>query len=781
MSRAALLLVTLVAILPSPAPAARVAAPPDPLLPLARLLSPATNAAPQVSPDGRWVSFLRSVDGAMNLFVAPADSPSAARALTRRTGRGLQPFDVSGNVLYRWTPDSRQILFPVDRDGDEKWNLHSVEVAGGEERNLTDLPGVAVELLRFSDADPGTAAIAVRERPFTPDLYRLDLATGERMLLLRNERMVGVIPDRRLRPRLGLSFEGDGSIDLYRPVPGGGWERLWDLASDDVPALLATSYQKAFSFDSADRRFYLYSSEGRDAAALVALDLRTGEQTPVAAGVGSDPAGVLYHPVTGEPLAYATQWTRTTWTALDPAVRGDFERLARVADGDLKVLSVSNDLGRWVVQYTLSDAPTAFYLYDRASGAANRLFTGTPALEGLKLSKLHPFETRSSDGLPLVSYYMLPPWTDPDGDGRPAEPLPAVVIVHGGPSDERAQWAFAPFVHWLANRGYAVLYLNYRGSAGFGKKYMNAQNLQWGGRMNTDLVEQVEWAAKRGILRRDKVAILGGSYGGYAALAGMTLTPGAFACGVSLVGPSNIEKFMPHWKVERMAPIVGDPRTEEGRAHLRARSPVNFASRARGPVLVGQGANDSRVPKEQSDVVVEAMRRAGVPVVYAVYPDEGHGLLRAENSRSFWAITEQFLARAIGGRAAPLGDALEGSSVTIEAGADWVPGLAEALARRGAGIVVGGPSALHQVQIFLRPLIALGLRREVAVALLLGVRLAGDDVERETAAGQLIEGCDLAGEQGGRDEARPVSNQIRHPLGPRRRVHGHEEALGRRR
>lgn len=688
MPRAAFLPILLglaAAILPSPALAARAAAPPDSLLPLALLLAPATNAAPQVSPDGKWLSFLRSVDGAMNLFVAPADTPAAARALTHRTGRGLQPFDVSGNVLYRWTPDSRRIVFPVDRDGDEKWNLHAVEVAGGEDRNLTDLPGVAVELLRFSDADPGLAAIAVRERPFTPDLYRLDLATGERTLLLRNERMVGVVPDRRLVPRIGLSFEPDGSIDLYRPAGDRGWERLWDLAPDDVPALLATSYQKAFSIDSGNHRMMLYSSEGRDVAALVAFDLTTGACGPIAADKRADLAGVLYHPVTGEPLAYATQWTRTTWTVLDPAVRPDFERLARVADGDLKILGVSNDLGRWVVQYTLSDAPTAFYLYDRASGRASRLFTGTPALEGLRLSKLHPFETRSSDGLPLVSYYMLPPWTDPDGDGRPNERLPAVVIVHGGPSDERAQWAFGPFVHWLANRGYAVLYLNYRGSAGFGKRYMNAQNLEWGGRMNTDLIEQVDWAAKRGIVRRDKVAILGGSYGGYATLAGMTLTPGAFACGVSLVGPSNIEKFMPHWKVERMAPIVGDPRTEEGRAHLHARSPVNFADRARGPVLVGQGANDSRVPKEQSDVVVEALQRAGVPVVYAVYPDEGHGLLRAGNSRSFWAITEQFLARAIGGRAAPLGDALEGSSVTIEAGADWVPGLSGALAKRGAG------------------------------------------------------------------------------------------------
>lgn len=668
----------------SPAARGTPEAAPDSLLPLSLLLAPATNAAPKVSPDGRWISWMHAVDGAMNLFVAPADSPSSARALTHRTGRGLQVYDVSGNVLYRWTPDSRRIVFPVDRDGDEKWNPHALDIATGRETTLVDLPGVGVDVQLFSDDDPEAAAISVRERPFSPDLYRLDLRTGERTLLLKNEKMAAVLADRSLRPRLGISYEPDGSLDLYRPTAGGDWTRLWDLRMEDTPALLTTFYQKAFSFDRANRRFLMYDSEGRDAAALVAVDLETGARSVVAEPSRGDFAGVLHHPVTGAPLAYATEWVRTTWRALDPAVRPDFERLARVAGGDLKVLSVSRDLGRWIVQYTLSDAPTAFLLYDRASGTARPLFTGTPALEGLRLSRLHPFEFRTSDGFTLVSYYLLPPWTDRDGDGRPDRPLPAVVLVHGGPSDERAQWAFRPFLHWLANRGYAVLYLNYRGSPGFGKRFMNAQNLEWGGRMNTDLIEQVDWAARRGIVQRDRVAIMGGSYGGYETLVGMTLTPGAFACGVSLVGPSNIEKFMPHWTPERMGPVIGDPRTVEGRRHLHDRSPVNFADRARGPVLIGQGANDARVPKEQSDLMVAALRRAGVPVVYAVYPDEGHGLLRAENIRSFWAITEQFLARAIGGRAAPLGGALEGSSVSIEAGADDVPGLEAALARRAA-------------------------------------------------------------------------------------------------
>ena len=661
---------------------AGVGADADSLLPLATLLAPTTHQAPQLSPDGRWVCFLGPVDRALNLFVVPADAPDAARPLTHLAGRGLQAYDVSGVPLARWTPDSRGILFPVDRDGDEKWNLHIVDVGTGAERTLTDLPGTAVDFLRFSDEDSNVAAIAVRERPGRPDLYRLDLRTGERTLILKNEAMASVVPDRALRPRLGISVAGDGSLDFHR-WDGSGWKALWDVSLEDTPAINTTSYQKAFSWDRANNRFFLYSTEGRDATTLVALDATSGARTPVLGDTPGDIAHVLYHPVTGEPLAYATMWARTTWTAVDRSLNEDFARLARIADGDLDVLGVSRDLGRWLVKYTLSDAPVVYYVYDRASGHARRLFAGTPALEGLKLSKLHPFEIRSSDGFPLVSYYLLPRWHDPDGDGVPDRPLPAVVLVHGGPSDERAQWEFGPFLHWLANRGYAVLYLNYRGSPGFGKRFLNAEQLEWGGRMNRDLVEQVDWAAKQGIVLRDKVAIMGGSYGGYATLAGMTLTPGAFACGVSLVGPSSLEVFLPGWNVDRMAKRVGDPRTEAGRKHLHDRSPVNFAQNARGPVLIGQGANDSRVPKAQSDTIVTVMRRAGLHVVYAVYADEGHGLLRRENSRSFWAITEVFLARCLGGRAAPIGNALEGSSVAIESGADFVPGLADAVARRG--------------------------------------------------------------------------------------------------
>jgi dipeptidyl aminopeptidase/acylaminoacyl peptidase len=329
------------------------------------------------------------------------------------------------------------------------------------------------------------------------------------------------------------------------------------------------------------------------------------------------------------------------------------------------------------VRDMLSDKPITYFLYDRNNKTRTDLLSSTPKLEGLPLSKMHPFIVKTADGFDLVSYLLLPPWTDPDDDGKPDKPVPIVVLVHGGRSDERAQFTFGPFVHWLANRGYGVMYANFCGSAGFGKKYMNAQIKEWGGKMHQDVVDQVDWAVREGIADPKRIAILGGSYGGYEVLVAMTMTPGVFACGIDLVGPSNLEIFMPHWDEDSMGRVLGDPL-------LHSRSPINFAQNTKPPVLIGQGAKDSRVPQDQSDTVVKVMQDHGVAVTYLLYPDEGHGLLRPENSFSFWAVSEAFLAQCLGGRSSPIGDALNGSSLQVPVGAERIPGLPEALAKRVA-------------------------------------------------------------------------------------------------
>jgi dipeptidyl aminopeptidase/acylaminoacyl peptidase len=274
-------------------------------------------------------------------------------------------------------------------------------------------------------------------------------------------------------------------------------------------------------------------------------------------------------------------------------------------------------------------------------------------------------------------------WTDNDGDGRPASPLPMVLVVHGGPWGRDA-WGYDSLHQLLANRGYAVLSVNFRASTGFGKKFLNAGNREWAGRMHDDLLDAVNWAVAQQIADPKKVAIMGGSYGGYATLVGLTFTPDVFAAGVDIVGPSNLTTLLntipPYWKpqIELFATRVGDNRTEEGRKFLDSRSPLGRVDQISKPLLIGQGANDPRVKQAESDQIVKAMQSKNIPVTYALFPDEGHGFARPENNIAFMAIAESFLATHLGGRSEPVGEAFKGSSVTVPQGEDLVPGVKEA-------------------------------------------------------------------------------------------------------
>ncbi len=666
---------------------------PDPLLPMSTLLAPASYDAPQLSPDGTRIAYLGPLDGVMNLYVSPVDDLAAARPVTAKTGRGVAARDVSGNVLYRWTADSRRLIYPEDENGDENWNLIAVDVESGEERNLTGFSGAQAELLGNDPWVASPALIGIRGSLIAPpDLYRLDLETGERTLVQEAGGFIGFVADHALQPRIALAFDGDGGIALFGAARSAAlrsasyadrWKPMFTVGPEDLPALSATGYQKISRFDAENRRSYFYDSRGRDTAALVAWDFETGELEVIAEDPRVDIGGVLFHPTEHRPQAYATEWTKREWHALDPAIAADLEHLSAATPGDFEVVSRSADDRRWIVRLTVAHEPEAYALYERPRGELRRLFVTTPQLEDLRLSKMYPVVVRSRDGLDLVSYLSYPPWLD-GGDGKPSEPVPLILLVHGGPSDERARYAYGPFLHWLTNRGYGVFYVNYRGSAGFGKAFMNAQRMEWGGRMHDDLIDQVEWAIAEGITTRDRVAILGGSYGGYAVLVGMTMTPEVFACGIDLVGPSNLEIFMPHWNVDMMSRVLGDPRTEEGRAFLRSRSPIRFARQAVHPILIGQGAHDSRVPQDQSESLVKELETVGAPVTYVLYPDEGHGLARPENSMSFWAIAEVFLGGCLGGRYEELGDQLVGSSAEVRAGSARVKGLEAALARRSS-------------------------------------------------------------------------------------------------
>jgi dipeptidyl aminopeptidase/acylaminoacyl peptidase len=675
------LLLTLLAAASLVSPPATRAAAHDPL-PLDRLMAPPDVEAVSLSPDGAWLAWVAPWQGAANLWVAPTDRPAQRRPLTRLGGRGLTPYDVSGDPMVRWTADSKRLLFARDRDGDECFNWWSVEVTSGDTVALTPRPGAHVKLLGVDATDGRRALFGIDDRdPRLHDLWRSDVATGELTLVKRNEGLAAWIVDGALTPRLGAAIGEGGAVWVLAADDTGGWNPLWSIPPSEPTG-------KVLGFAPGGRTMWVLGARDRDRAALLEVSLPDGASRVLAEDARADLGGALRDPASGRPQACWADWTRRGWTVLDSSVAGDLARLRAHLDGDLDVLSRTRDDRRWLVRWTLSDRPVTYGLYERPSGRVTRLFSSHAALEGRPFPPLHAAVIPARDSLPLVSYWCVPLASDPDGDGRPSRPLPTVMIVHGGPSDERATYGFHPFVQWLADRGYAVMVVNFRGSPGFGRAFQAAERLEWGGRMNLDLVDQARWAIERGIADSTRIGILGGSYGGYAVLAALTLTPGVFACGIDVVGPSDLETFLSTipagWSLDHLAARVGDPRTEAGRAHLRARSPIHFTDHVKVPVLIGQGAHDSRVPQAESDRMVAALDRAGSRVTYLLFPDEGHGFQRPANERAFWAVAEAFLSRALGGRAGPLGDGLDGSSVQVPVGADRIPGLAEALAR-GAG------------------------------------------------------------------------------------------------
>jgi dipeptidyl aminopeptidase/acylaminoacyl peptidase len=437
-------------------------------------------------------------------------------------------------------------------------------------------------------------------------------------------------------------------------------------------------------FDKSGRTLYLEESRDRNTSALVALDTQTNQPKLLAEDARADVGTLIVSPIDGRVQAAAFDYDRRNWKVIDPKLEPDLAYLKTVVDGDLEVLSRSRNDQVWTVAYVVSDGPVRYYLYDRKKKAATFLFSNRPALDGVKLAKMHPVVIPARDGKSLVSYLSLPPASDAAGSGKPSAPLPLVLLVHGGPW-ARDNWGLNTMHQWLANRGYAVLSVNYRGSTGFGKAFVNAGDKEWAGKMHDDLLDAIGWATKNGVADEKRVAIMGGSYGGYATLVGLTFTPDVFACGVDIVGPSNLNTLLasipPYWApvLELFARRVGDPRTEEGKKLLEARSPLSRTAAIARPLLIGQGANDPRVKQAESDQIVSAMNGKHLPVTYVLFPDEGHGFARPENRIAFFAVAETFLAQHLGGVYQPIGGDFAGASIQVPNGADQVPGLAEAL------------------------------------------------------------------------------------------------------
>lgn len=641
------------------------------LIPRQVLFGNPDKAQARISPDGTRLGYLAPVDGVLNVWIAPADEPESAKPVTDDTDRGIR--------FYAWTYTNKHILYVQDKGGDENWRLYCVDLDTNETRDLTPIEGIQARIQEVSPKFPDEILVALNDRvPQLHDLYRVNIDTGERRLIQENPEFAGFLTDDEYHVRFAMRVIPDGGSEILKPIEGGGWELFVKIEMED---LLTTN---PIGFDKTGKILHMTDSRGRDTAALVALDVETGEQTLLAEDSRSDASGFMIHPTEKNIQAVAFTYERRQWQILDDAIADDLAYLRTVADGDVEVVSRTLDDRYWIICYIMDDGPVRYYLYNRDSQDAQFLFTSRKDLEDAPLAKMHPVVIQSRDGLNLVSYYTLPLGSDSNDDGVPDKPLPMVLYVHGGPWG-RDGWGYNSIHQWLANRGYAVLSVNFRASTGFGKAFINAGDREWGHKMHNDLIDAVDWAIEKGIADAECVAIMGLSYGGYATLVGLTFTPEKFACGVDIVGPSNLltllETVPPYWKpqIELFTTRVGDHRTEEGREFLKKCSPLTYAGRICRPLLIGQGANDPRVKQTESGQIVQAMQEKNIPVTYVLYPDEGHGFARPENRMSFNAVAEAFLSECLGGRFEPIGSDFEGSSIAVPVGVELIPGLAEAL------------------------------------------------------------------------------------------------------
>jgi dipeptidyl aminopeptidase/acylaminoacyl peptidase len=644
-----------------PSAAHRVAS--VPLIPRKDLFGNPTRAGAQISPDGRWLGWMAPHEEVMNVWIAPVDDPSAARRMTSATERPIP--------TYFFAPDSRSLLYIQDKAGDENYLLYQVDIESGEERNLTPFENTRVRLVGFSHAIKDKALVGLNNRdPQHHDVHLLDLGSGKLELVLENDGYAGFLADDNLTLRWVLRQNDAGGSDLFEIENG----RIAETPRESTG--LEDSLTTHIAGYTADgRTLYWIDSRGRNTAAIYAENTETGERRLIAEDQRADILGTMRHPLTGEIEAYSVNYLKQEWVALEPDIDKALAFLRERLEGEFGVQSRTDADDKWIIGHDPLTGPSRTLIYDRTAGTLEEFYVTRPELEGAPLQPMHPLEIPSRDGLTLPSYLTLPPGSDVGGEGVPKAPVPMVLLVHGGPW-ARDGYGFNRAHQWLANRGYAVLSVNFRGSTGFGKAFVNAANLEWGAKMHDDLIDAVEWAVAQGIAERDKVAIMGGSYGGYATLVGLTFTPEVFACGVDIVGPSNLETLLetipPYWApmVKQFHQRMGNPNTPEGKAMLVERSPLHKADRICRPLLIGQGANDPRVKQSESDQIVEAMQKHRIPVTYVVFPDEGHGFHRPENNIAFNAIAENFLATVLGGRAEPISGEVERSTAQIVTGKD---------------------------------------------------------------------------------------------------------------
>jgi len=610
------------------------------LIPRQVLFGNPERISPRISPDGTRLAWIAPHEGVLNVWVAPADAEAgvdwaAATVVTDDADRGIR--------MFAWAHDGRHLLYLQDTGGDENWRLHDVDLETMQRRDLTPFEGVQTQLIAMERKFPTEVLVGLnRDQAELHDVYRLDLVTGELMKEVDNPGFIGWVADAELVVRATAAPQPDGGLVLLvRDTGEGDWRPLLTIPAEDA----LTSDAIAFSEDGSS--LLGTSSVGAETARLIRIDVASGATEVLAEDPQADVSDVRVQPDTREPQIVTLLKDRSEYLVLDPSVADDLEAIRALHPGDPVFLGADDADSTWLIAFTNDSGPIPYFAYDRATRKGHFLFESRPELSRYELAPMEPFSFTARDGLTVHGYATFPPGADRSG-------LATVINVHGGPW-ARDSWGFNPEAQWLANRGYLCVQVNYRGSTGYGKAFVNAGDREWGGKMQDDITDAVAYVTGQGWADPSRVAIYGGSYGGYAALAGATFTPDLFCCAVDIVGPSNlktlIETIPPYWApmIAQFHRRVGDPAKDAD--FLWSRSPLSRASSIRIPLLIAQGANDPRVKQAESEQIVAALKDAGIDYEYLLFPDEGHGFAKPENRLRFYAAAEQFLAGHLGGRA----------------------------------------------------------------------------------------------------------------------------------
>jgi dipeptidyl aminopeptidase/acylaminoacyl peptidase len=609
------------------------------LIPLTVLFGNPERVSPRISPDGSQLAWIAPKDGVLNVWVAPVSPDTgvdwaAARVLTDDTDRGIRQF--------AWAHDGRHLLYLQDIGGDENWRLHDVDLPTMQRRDLTPFDGVQTQIIGLERNRPNEVLLGLNKtNPQLHDVYRLDLTTGELTKEIDNPGYIGWEADADLQVRAALAPQPDGSYGLMvRESADSDWRELVRIPPGDAE----TTHAVCFSADGGS--LLLASSMDAQTSRLVRMNVTTGATEVLAEDPEADLGGVKVHPQSREPQIVATVKARMEYRVLDDSVADDLAAIRALHPGDPTFQGTDDSDRTWLVGFTNDSGPVPYFAYDRHTRSAQFLFDHQPELSRYELAAMEPFSYPARDGLTIHGYA-----TFPLGQGRAA--LPTVLLVHGGPWG-RDTWGYDPHAQWFANRGYLCVQVNFRGSAGYGKAFLDAGDREWGAKMQDDLTDAVAYAVGQGWADPAKVAIFGGSYGGYAALAGAAFTPDVYRCAVDIVGPSNlitlIQTIPPYWApmISLFHRRVGNPDVDAD--FLWSRSPLSRAEQIRIPMLIAQGANDPRVKQAESEQIVAALKKAGIEYDYMLFADEGHGFAKPDNRLKFYAAAEKFLARHLGGR-----------------------------------------------------------------------------------------------------------------------------------